>query len=214
MRRAIELAKSDNEAELKNTVPQCVIKSLEKIKNLCLGGPGKEDEELREIIYENYDYIIKHDGLNNVFPFAKDKYIKKNPYIKNNEFERNYYNNARCHYMNEEVKNELFEGLEKKLNQIYDEINSVKIIQEQNVDIPKWFSYSQMIDKYMKSAISEQNGSDRRLNEYLSTLKLRLRAFFNDERFSVPSCSEMKQNLIYYRNLSNICLVFSKAGTT
>jgi DNA helicase HerA-like ATPase len=198
LRRAIELAKSDNEAELKNTVPQCVIKSLEKIKNLCLGGPGKEDEELREIIYENYDYIIKHDGLNNVFPFAKDKYIKKNPYIKNNEFERNYYNNARCHYMNEEVKNELFEGLEKKLNQIYDEINSVKIIQEQNVDIPKWFSYSQMIDKYMKSAISEQNGSDRRLNEYLSTLKLRLRAFFNDERFSVPFMlrDEAKSNLL------------------
>lgn len=55
-----------------------------------------------------------------------------------------------------------------------------------------------MIDKYMKSAISEQNGSDRRLNEYLSTLKLRLRAFFNDERFSVPFMlrDEAKSNLL------------------
>lgn len=186
LRRAIELAKNDNETELKNTVPQIVINLLEKIKNLCLDGSTEGHNELKEKIYENYDYIIKHDRLNDIFPFTKDQYIKKNPYKVNEEFKRHYYNNAENRYMNAEVKNELFEILEEKLNQIYDEINSVKMIQEQNVDIPKWFSYSQMIDKYMKSAISEQNGSDRRLNEYLSTLKLRLRAFFNDERFSTP----------------------------
>lgn len=186
LRRAIELAKNDNEAELENTVPQIIINLLEEIKNLCLDSSGNGHEKLKEIIYENYDYITGHDGLNNVFQFAKDTYIKKNPYKPGGKYTKYYYNDAENHYMNGGVKNELLEILEGKLDQIYDEINSVKMVQERNVDIPKWFSYSQMIDKYMKSAISEQNGSDRRLNEYLSTLKLRLRAFFNDERFSAP----------------------------
>ncbi|NSW92083.1 MAG: DUF87 domain-containing protein [Firmicutes bacterium] len=151
LRRAIELAKNKHESENKNEIPREVINLLEHIRNLCLNCSNDDHKELKEIIYENYEYIMTFDMLKDVFPFEKEDYIKKNPYYDNKgNFIRNYYNDVDDNYLNTEVKSILIESINNKLQQIYNEKEAKKAIQEQNVDIPKWFNFKQMIDIKVK----------------------------------------------------------------
>jgi len=81
-------------------------------------------------------------------------------------------------------------NLVKKISLIIDEIyiknEEHKIKQECNIDIPKWFNFEELIGIFIDKAIREQDNKSNKLNEYLSTLRLRLRAFYSDERFSDP----------------------------
>ena len=60
------------------------------------------------------------------------------------------------------------------------------ILSEQNIDMPTWFSYQELCEKFIDAAINQEGQSNNRISEFVSTLRLRLRRFLNDKRMAIP----------------------------
>jgi DNA helicase HerA-like ATPase len=179
LKRAIELAKNDREAQTADQFPRIVVNLLEHLKELCFD-PDKH-EQFKEKIYEEIDFLCEFECAKKIFDgFDKNKYIKKNPW------KEKYYYNDTSEYLNSKFKEVLGRKIESQLNQIYEDEQNVKTKEEELADIPIQFNFQEMICKFMDNAITEQNQNSNRINEFLSTLRLRLRAFFEDERFNKP----------------------------
>lgn len=61
-----------------------------------------------------------------------------------------------------------------------------QITNEQNIDLPIWFSYQELCTKFLEAAISQEGTNNNRITEFVSTLKLRMNSFLNDKRMAVP----------------------------
>lgn len=59
-------------------------------------------------------------------------------------------------------------------------------ISDKNIDIPLWFSYKELCNSFIDSAISQEASNDSRLNEYISTLRIRMQIFLHDKRIAIP----------------------------
>ena len=58
--------------------------------------------------------------------------------------------------------------------------------ENRNVDNPRFFSFNELLTEYIDSAIREQSVATDRLNEYISTLLLRMRSYVDDVRLAEP----------------------------
>lgn len=71
-----------------------------------------------------------------------------------------------------------------------------------SVDIPLYFSFDSLLTEYIDSAIREQSVSTDKLNEYISTLLLRMRSYVDDVRLATPlklnKQEEIKDALIQF----------------
>ncbi len=63
---------------------------------------------------------------------------------------------------------------------------SIEITSEQNIDLPLWFSYQELCTKFLDTAISQEGTNNNRINEFVSTLRLRMNSFLNDKRMAIP----------------------------
>ena len=61
-----------------------------------------------------------------------------------------------------------------------------QILSEKNIDLPTWFSYRELCSKFLNAAITEQESSNARISEFVSTLRLRMQSFLNDKRMAIP----------------------------
>lgn len=84
-----------------------------------------------------------------------------------------------------EEKNALTE-LESKYLEYSSSQNAEQIAIEKNIDLPIWFNFEDLISRFFDEAINEQEHSGNRLREFVSTLRLRLQSYLNDERISQP----------------------------
>lgn len=57
---------------------------------------------------------------------------------------------------------------------------------EENIDLPTYFNFKQLFLKGIDDAIKMTVDSEQKYREYLSSLKLRLSSYYNDERISIP----------------------------
>ena len=57
---------------------------------------------------------------------------------------------------------------------------------DKNIDLPIWFHFERLITTHFDEAINEQDGAGNRLREFVSTLRLRIQSYLNDERISNP----------------------------
>ncbi len=64
--------------------------------------------------------------------------------------------------------------------------NAEQIAIDKSIDLPVWFHFEQLITTYFDEAISEHDGSSNRIREFVSTLRLRIQSYMNDERISNP----------------------------
>ena len=83
----------------------------------------------------------------------------------------------------------LSEGLQKfqeELGKYEQSIQQSVSAENRNVDIPFYFSFNELLTDYIDSAIREQSVASDRLNEYLSTLLLRMRSYVDDIRLAEP----------------------------
>lgn len=76
--------------------------------------------------------------------------------------------------------------LQGELDRYNNSITQSRSTQDQNIDLPVWFSFKELINNFFDNAIEEQESSNNRIREFVSTLKLRLQAYINDERISTP----------------------------
>lgn len=71
---------------------------------------------------------------------------------------------------------------------------------EQNIDLPIWFNYQELCSKFIDAAIAQQETSNNKISEFVSTLRLRMNSFLNDKRISIPlmlkDTNEFNQNIL------------------
>jgi DNA helicase HerA-like ATPase len=74
------------------------------------------------------------------------------------------------------------------LKNILDEyITQAEISSSQNIDIPKYFDFKELISIYLDEAIEDfSSNQNSKYKEFISSLKLRLSSFLSDERKSEP----------------------------
>lgn len=113
----------------------------------------------------------------------------------------------------------LSDGLQKfqeELGKYEQSIQESISSENRNVDIPLYFSFNELLTKYIDSAIREQSIASDRLNEYVSTLLLRMRSYVDDIRLAEPlmlnSQSDINDAIVQFLAfvLGDFCSVYNK----
>lgn len=67
--------------------------------------------------------------------------------------------------------------------------------ENRNVDIPLYYSFNELLSEYIDGAIREQSVATDRLNEYISTLLLRMRSYVDDIRLAEPLMLDKQKDI-------------------
>lgn len=92
----------------------------------------------------------------------------------------------------------LSEGLQKfqeELGKYEQSIQESISAENRNVDNPLYFSFNELLTEYIDSAIREQSVATDRLNEYISTLLLRMRSYVDDIRLAEPLMLDKQEDV-------------------
>lgn len=88
------------------------------------------------------------------------------------------------------VKPSEIEDIVNELSLVINKMNqanlSEEILNEQNIDLPLYFDYKKLCTKFLDMAISQNDTSNSKINEFVSTLRLRMNSFLNDKRIAIP----------------------------
>ncbi len=96
--------------------------------------------------------------------------------------------------------------------QIVDTVTS----ENRNIDFPIFFNFKEMMSSCFDSAIQETSVSQDKINEYVSTLKLRMQSFVDDIRLAEPLMLDkqvdMNDSLIQFLSyvLGDYCTIYNK----
>jgi hypothetical protein len=90
---------------------------------------------------------------------------------------------------------EIKERIKTEIEKYSSTITTSKSLQDANIDFPIWFSFINLVNLFIDEAIQEQESSNNKIREYLSTLKLRLTSYLNDERISSPLLLKSKTKI-------------------
>ena len=174
LNRAIGLAKNEQEALLNSVLPVNLQSEIEKIIEL-------SDEDLKkrtgESSYGNWKWKTDNEiqKIGEAVKKIDDSLGRKIIELSNLT---NFNNAALQQPIRDEIKM-LYENL------LSDNITK-QITNEQNIDLPLWFSYQELCTKFIDSAISQENGNNGKISEFVSTLRLRMNSFLNDKRMAIP----------------------------
>lgn len=174
LNRAIGLAKNEQESNANGVIPNQL----------------KYDVE--GLLSSNSEEIKKRTGINS---YGNWQWKDGNEIIGIGEAIKVYHNDLGtliCNLGNQDNFNDaskrqpLIEEIEKKYNEIIENDIAVQITNEQNIDLPIWFSYQDLCKKFLDVAINQEGASNNRIAEFLSTLRLRMNSFLSDKRIAIP----------------------------
>lgn len=77
-------------------------------------------------------------------------------------------------------------NLERIIFLMCEENAKCEILSENNIDLPIWFNYKELCSVFLNHAIAQEESTNNRINEYVSTLRLRMNSFLNDKRMAIP----------------------------
>ena len=174
LNRAIGLAKNEQDAIRNKVIPNNFKSDIEGLLN------SNSEEIKKKTGTQNYGNWIWKD--NNEILGIGDA-IK----VFHNELGCEICNLANGDNFNNASKQQpILEKIGELYNAVLMENMSKQITNEQNIDLPIWFSYQELCKKYIDAAINQDSTNNNRIAEYLSTLRLRMNSFLNDKRIAVP----------------------------
>ena len=174
LNRAIGLAKNEQDAIRNKVIPNNLKSDIEGLLN------SNSEEIKKKTGTQNYRNWIWKD--NNEILGIGDA-IK----VFHNELGCEICNLANGDNFNNASKQQpILEKIGELYNAVLMENMSKQITNEQNIDLPIWFSYQELCKKYIDAAINQDSTNNNRIAEYLSTLRLRMNSFLNDKRIAVP----------------------------
>ena len=107
-----------------------------------------------------------------------------------------YYNGAFINGVpNYEKLSEALPIVQEELLHYQNSIQESISADNRSVDIPLFFSFNDLLSKYLEYAIREQSVSTDRLTEYISTLVMRMRSYVDDIRLSSPLMLDEQKNI-------------------
>ena len=174
LKRAIALSKGKELAILNNEIPPAYVSWVNSLINFC----DRVDDYWKIDNYKISDYVTYFEGLTidgfDLSPLIDG--IKKMQDIKPSGYDK----------VDIQAVSECKITLQSELDRYLYSITQSRTTQNQNIDLPVRFEFDELINVFFDSAIEEAENSNNRIREYVSTLKLRLQSYANDERISVP----------------------------
>lgn len=175
LKKALGLLKNEKKLDSKEITKDFDIDHLIKLKNICFPTSNNRKEYIYYQI-ESYskNSIVKNnkrleEKINNIIGEKKEK-IKFNP----------------PSYLNGDMDLSLLRDLYIELDKVLEEITLKETKSYQNIDLPKFFDFSELIDKGLDEAIESIDENKNKYREYVSSLKLRLASFMSDMRKAEP----------------------------
>lgn len=83
-------------------------------------------------------------------------------------------------------ESEILPELKEKYLEYVTSQNAEQVAIDKNIDLPVWFHFEELITTHFDEAINEHDGSSNRIREFVSTLRLRIQSYMNDERIANP----------------------------
>lgn len=174
LNRAISLAKNIEEAENNDVTPYYLKSSIERVLSYDM------EEIKKRTGFVNYgNWLWK----------SENEILKLGMAVKvcDNELGSLLIDLASSVNFNDASKQgPIITAIRNRYNQLNDDALNRKIVSEKNIDLPTWFSYKELCSKFLNAAISEQESSNARISEFVSTLRLRMQSFLNDNRMAIP----------------------------
>lgn len=213
-KRALGLAKNQTVAAVKKLIPQAYISRLETIVNEC-------DEN---------NFKIKNTIFSELEPFVNELTALTTDFDKTqiitalqSVLAQKMYLTKPGQYVNGNVSTQVLtqssETLKLQLSLYNVSIRNLEVAEERNIDLPIYFNFNDLIERFFDEAISEQENSGNRLREFVSTLRLRLQSYLSDERISQPllltQTEEIKNALAKFISfiLGDFCKVYKTEDT-
>lgn len=213
-KRALGLAKNQTVATVKRLIPQAYISRLEAIVNEC-------DEN---------NFKIKNTIFSELEPFVNEITALPTDFDKtqillalNNILAQRVNLTKPGQYVNGNVSTQVLtqntETLKSQLSLYNVSIRNLEVAEERNIDLPIYFNFSELIERFFDEAINEQENSGNRLREFVSTLRLRLQSYLSDERIAQPllltQTLEIKNALAKFISfiLGDFCKVYKTEDT-
>ena len=174
LNRAISLAKNSREGVVKGLLPQFLKSSLERVLSY------------------DMEEIKRHTGSSSYGNWAwkrENEILNLGAAIKDydGELGEQLQELGNSNNFNDASKQE---PILTRIRQRYNDLNAAalkrQLLSEKNIDLPTWFSYRDLCAKFLDAAITEQESSNARIFEFVSTLRLRMQSFLNDNRMAIP----------------------------
>lgn len=196
LKRALALAKSQVVAEKRKLIPKLYINNLKALIDSLSAGAYKaksaivEDIEpicnafnkLRDDQLTDFDVNEICNALDSIkTQKAANKVHLANDYIKGS------YDVIVINHAVETILQELVKYQESIIEQTSSE--------NRNIDVPFYYKFQSLISTYFDYAIKESAVSEDKMNEYISTLKLRMQSFVDDIRLASPLLLNNQSNI-------------------
>ena len=174
LNRAIGLAKNEQEANLNGVIPNNLKSDIERL------------------LSSNSEDIKKRTGISS---FGNWQWKDKNEIIGIGEAIKVYNSKlgtlictlgSQDNFNNASKQHPIIDNIDKVYKQVIADDLVVQITNEQNIDLPIWFSYQDLCKKFLDAAINQEGVSNNRIAEFMSTLRLRMNSFLNDKRIAIP----------------------------
>lgn len=174
LNRAIGLAKNEQEANLNGVIPNYLKSDIEGL------------------LSNNSEDIKKRTGTSS---YGNWQWKDKNEIIGIGEAIKVYNSElgtlictlgSQDNFNNASKQHPIIDNIDKVYKQVIADDLVVQITNEQNIDLPIWFSYQDLCKKFLDAAINQEGVSNNRIAEFMSTLRLRINSFLNDKRIAIP----------------------------
>ncbi|WP_294764010.1 DUF87 domain-containing protein [uncultured Fusobacterium sp.] len=177
LKKALGLLKNENIFEKKeeSLVRDYEIQCLVRLYNACepLSSEFKNLVYYHSLEYMNFEILKKEENLK--------KILTKLSATRENELKKSTNN-----WINGEISLEIRKNLKLELTNVLNKITSSKVKSCENIDLPKYFNFNDLINNGLDEAIKDIEENQNKYREYISSLKLRLASFMSDLRKSEP----------------------------
>lgn len=195
LKRALALAKSNASAQYGRYIPTIYVnKLLNFVKTLEV-----QDWTTNKAIFEESEHILQSFTKlkeEDTIDFDLTVICEALEDIANEKKKLSL--NAKG-YINGSVDTEV---LSQSIQTIYDNMESYKLSivenissENRNIDTPNYYDFVELMSVCFDMAIKESAASQDKLNEYVSTLKLRMQSFADDIRLASPLMLDKQENI-------------------
>jgi hypothetical protein len=175
LKRAIGLAKNKNQVTGTNVISKFLEKGILDLVEL---SPDELKKKKGTINYGNWNYNPGNDVVdlaNAITPNGHQILVDLKTII------------ARLgSNINRANEDDALNDLKQKVTEYLSQKSQTRLALEKNIDLPIQFQFEKLINEHFEEAIKEQESSSNRIREFVSTLRLRLQAYLNDERIATP----------------------------
>ncbi len=173
LKKALGLLKNEKNILENEKISELEIEYLLKLQKGC----QSKNQELEKIIWYELEDYLKFKILTKEVKLK----IKINSILK--EKGKCKPNNG---FINHRLPPKKIIFLQMRLDKVLKKMTSKETKSYQNIDLPKFFDFSELIDKGLDEAIESIDENKNRYREYVSSLKLRLASFMSDMRKAEP----------------------------